>query len=438
MPRIFGQKIIVIISGAIALAGLVGYNISGVSAQGLSDYLHFPGTSIPGHNITSISGQTPSSCARACDANSRCISFDIDRSGTCYLQDADRRSAEITNSDTYDYYERRRATSGSVAGYQCFDGKTIPGRNIQTLSGQTRASCAAACDGNNRCKSFDIDAQGNCWLQDADRSDVELSNSGTYDYCERPMQAVTSVPKQVSAIGEQVAEIWNSAGCGYTDSSPLQLASLTTINRLDLWYNWASGESSTGYEILAPDGSVVHRGTLERKSCDPYQQSWCVAGDTPGVTLPRGNYRVRVPRERVCQNSASNGRGFIQAWGDSGGSSVSRPAANTASGAPARSSAPSATPRIPSPSRSSLAPSEATPAGLNGFVCVLDVSIPGRNIRSLSGQTYRSCAIACRNQAGCKSFDIDRGGTCYLQDADSDDVKPVRSTDYDFCQALSG
>lgn len=432
MLRIFGQRTIAITAGVFALAGIVSYNFSEVLAQGLPDYLHFPGKSIPGHNITSISGQTPSSCSRACDADSRCVSFDIDRSGTCYLQDANRSNAEVTNSDTYDYYERRSASSGLAGGYQCIDGKTIPGRNIQTLSGQTRERCAAACDGNDRCKSFDIDSQGTCWLQDADRSDVTLSNSDTYDYCERPTRARYGGISQAASSSEQVASIWNSGGCGYTDASPLQLSGLTRLNRLDIWYNWASGENSTRYEILAPDGSTVHRGTLERKSCDPYQQSWCVAGDNPGITLPRGNYRVRVPRERICQNGASSGRGFIQAWGDVDARSAPPPDAGTSS----RAAAP--TPQAPSNSRPLPAPREATPTGLNGFVCVLDVSIPGHNIRSLQRQTYRTCAVACRNQPGCKSFDIDRSGTCYLQDADSDDVKPVRSAQYDYCQPIAG
>jgi len=118
-----------------------------------------------------------------------------------------------------------------------------------------------------------------------------------------------------AAPQRQLANIWNPQGCAFTDRSPLSLARATRLDRIELWYNWAAREATSAYEIVSASGQVAARGTLSRDSCDPYQASWCVAADAPGITLPAGDYTIRTPRARICQNGASGGQGFIRAWG---------------------------------------------------------------------------------------------------------------------------
>ena len=135
-----------------------------------------------------------------------------------------------------------------------------------------------------------------------------------------------------AAPQRQLANIWNPQGCAFTDRSPLSLARATRLDRIELWYNWAAREATSAYEIVSASGQVAARGTLSRDSCDPYQASWCVAADAPGITLPAGDYTIRTPRARICQNGASGGQGFIRAWGGT----VAAPTQTGARGSPRR------------------------------------------------------------------------------------------------------
>lgn len=113
----------------------------------------------------------------------------------------------------------------------------------------------------------------------------------------------------------ELVSIWNTQGCGLTDRAPLHLAAPARVDRIELWYNWTAGESSSPFQILSSGGRVAAEGIVSRASCDPYQTSWCVAAATQPLTLPAGDYVVRMPRGRICQNPASANRGFIRAWG---------------------------------------------------------------------------------------------------------------------------
>ncbi len=128
-----------------------------------------------------------------------------------------------------------------------------------------------------------------------------------------------------SSSAGQVADIWNSYSCSFTDKSPLRLSSRARLDRVELWRNWPGGESSTAYQLVNSSGQTVHRGTLSRMSCDTYQNAWCVARDRPRVTLPAGRYSVRVPSGRICQNQSSSGQGFIRAWASAASGSSSAP-----------------------------------------------------------------------------------------------------------------
>lgn len=107
---------------------------------------------------------------------------------------------------------------------------------------------------------------------------------------------------------------WNTAACGFTDRAEFDVPRPIRLEQLQVWYNWAGGETSIDYAVTQ-DGRQVGSGVLRRESCDPFQTSWCVAADTPGADLAPGHYEVRVARGAICQNGGSGGRGFIKLFG---------------------------------------------------------------------------------------------------------------------------
>ena len=112
----------------------------------------------------------------------------------------------------------------------------------------------------------------------------------------------------------------NQGACGFTDTAVFQLRADSQIDRLALWYNWSAGEQSLPYTLAMP-GQTMRSGTMVRGGCDPYQGSWCLAEDHVNAQFPAGQYTIRAARARVCQNSGSGGRGFVQAYGRIGGGS---------------------------------------------------------------------------------------------------------------------
>jgi hypothetical protein len=111
-----------------------------------------------------------------------------------------------------------------------------------------------------------------------------------------------------------LADNWNTAGCGFTDTATLDVSAPTRLTRIALWYNWAAGERGVRYTISSRQGQLGGRALI-RGSCDPYQGAWCEARDTPNVDLAPGRYRFQVERGALCQNGGSGGQGFIRAWG---------------------------------------------------------------------------------------------------------------------------
>ncbi|MGA0599631.1 hypothetical protein ACO2Q3_02895 [Caulobacter sp. KR2-114] len=119
----------------------------------------------------------------------------------------------------------------------------------------------------------------------------------------------------------QLADTWNTGGCGFTDTATLDLGQSVRLSRISLWYNWQPGEREVRYTVSL-HGRQVGGGVLTRGDCDPYQGAWCEARDTPDADLQAGQYRFQLERGHLCQNGGSGGAGFIRAWGYPTGGSV--------------------------------------------------------------------------------------------------------------------
>jgi hypothetical protein len=122
---------------------------------------------------------------------------------------------------------------------------------------------------------------------------------------------MTGVPP---AIAQPIFENWNTETCGFTRTATFGIDQTTLIERIEIWYNWRSGETRTSY-TASVDGQVAFSGTLVRAECDAYQRSWCIGRDQPGKELAPGDYTIRTPRAAICQNAASDGDGFVRVFG---------------------------------------------------------------------------------------------------------------------------
>jgi len=114
---------------------------------------------------------------------------------------------------------------------------------------------------------------------------------------------------------QQVVDIWNTAGCGYTDRASFEIDRPMFLSRVQLWVDWdkVPGSDVTDYRVTF-DGQPAGGGLLRRGDCDPYQSNWCTADDAPKVKLMPGRYVVRMGHQAICQNAGSGGQGFIRAW----------------------------------------------------------------------------------------------------------------------------
>jgi hypothetical protein len=117
-----------------------------------------------------------------------------------------------------------------------------------------------------------------------------------------------------NANAQQFYNNWNTDACGFTDRAGLKLREPTRLTAVELWFHWGRDQSEVRYELYQ-DGEFIKRGRLQRASCDPYQEAWCGARASIGVTLPRGYVEIRTEHAGICQNRQSYGEGFIQAFG---------------------------------------------------------------------------------------------------------------------------
>jgi hypothetical protein len=117
-----------------------------------------------------------------------------------------------------------------------------------------------------------------------------------------------------ASASEKIFETWNPAACEVTDTAAFTIDSPVHLDRIEIWYRWAAGETSVDYTV-AFNGKAIGVGTLVRGDCDPGQEAWCVAHAEPGAKLVPGSYTIKTERARICRNAASGGHGFIRAFG---------------------------------------------------------------------------------------------------------------------------
>jgi hypothetical protein len=118
--------------------------------------------------------------------------------------------------------------------------------------------------------------------------------------------SLTATPRSLNSGGAAggestlIIDNWNPSGCSFTDKAVMNLTRPAYVESVQLWYNWAAGESSLPYTLTA-GGGVLRQGQFRRGSCDPYQSAWCEATDSIGMNLAPGSYTFTVARACVSK-----------------------------------------------------------------------------------------------------------------------------------------
>jgi len=112
-------------------------------------------------------------------------------------------------------------------------------------------------------------------------------------------------------VARVVFRNWNKASCSLTGTATFNLQNIETVNKLITWYNWRPDETSVEYRLYM-NNQIIHQNILNKGSCDSFQPSWCQGVDAVDLALQPGNYMVMVRMARVCQNTTSNGTGFLE------------------------------------------------------------------------------------------------------------------------------
>jgi hypothetical protein len=128
-----------------------------------------------------------------------------------------------------------------------------------------------------------------------------------------PLDDGTQKPAPVQRL-VKVFDNWNTGACALTNTASFRLDAPMQIANIELWYNWQRGEAALPFEISVRGRSIA-RGELTRGSCDPYQSAWCTAVASLATVADAGDYVVRVPRGRLCQNAVSRNNGFVRVRG---------------------------------------------------------------------------------------------------------------------------
>lgn len=184
---------------------------------------------------------------------------------------------------------QREGLNGSYSGTVSADGRSIQGTATWYPSGATWSGTIS--NGNS------------IVVLPPDDSDVSsIADDGKWDTPTDPSSA------------ELFTDNWNVATCDRTDTATLDIARPLHLDRFELWMKWSTSEGSAPYRVTF-EGTDIGGGILHRGECDPIQGEWCVGADTPDVDLSEGQYDITINHEAICQNTGSNGEGFIRAWG---------------------------------------------------------------------------------------------------------------------------
>ncbi|MCX8175553.1 MAG: hypothetical protein N3E51_05100 [Candidatus Micrarchaeota archaeon] len=125
--------------------------------------------------------------------------------------------------------------------------------------------------------------------------------------------------------------------CDLTDTSEFKLDTAIDASLVQVWYNWAEGESTITYS-LKKDGQPFLDGVFVRADCDPYQKNWCNGNHKVSKTFSPGSYKLVISTKKMCLQPGKTGTfriyGKIASSQPSGGSGGSASSAQLPSGIP--------------------------------------------------------------------------------------------------------
>ena len=108
----------------------------------------------------------------------------------------------------------------------------------------------------------------------------------------------------------------NPYACSYTEGAPFLLFSPAFLTKVVVWYDTSRAGDNPSFTLRDAEGNVEYEGSLRKGNCDPYQTQWCQGIWEPGLLeLKSGEHFFELSSEAICQNSYSEGKGFIKVYG---------------------------------------------------------------------------------------------------------------------------
>lgn len=203
----------------------------------------------------------------------------------------------VTSVDGHDVVLTREGLYGSYSGTVSADGRSIEGTATWYPAGATWSGTIYNGNGDVTLPPDDLDL-----------------SSVPDDEQDTPSDELQWDEPADPSSSDLLMDNWNVASCELTDTATLEITRPVHLDRFQLWMKWAPGEDTAHYRV-AKDGTSIGGGTLQRGDCDPIQGQWCVGEDAPDADLSYGRYEITLSERAVCKNAASEGLGFIRAWG---------------------------------------------------------------------------------------------------------------------------
>ena len=122
-----------------------------------------------------------------------------------------------------------------------------------------------------------------------------------------------------SAVGYEsdlpiIYDNWNPDACDTTDTSIWSLDKDTRIYEIAIWYKDWPSEGTVSY-VIEKDGMEFRKGYFMKGACHHKYTYWCDGSDTLNMVFPTGTYVMKLSGSNQCQNSGSNGNGFVKLLG---------------------------------------------------------------------------------------------------------------------------
>lgn len=152
-----------------------------------------------------------------------------------------------------------------------------------------------------------------------DKDEHGCIGSAGYTWCEAKQKCIRSFEEECTASAEPATTAGMTSdkiifetdpgyigACSLTGTAKFTLGKAMQVSLLQVWYNWAAGESVITY-TLEKDGGQFAAGSMVRADCDPYQGNWCNGNQAINKEFPAGSYELTLSNAKMCLEPGKTG-----------------------------------------------------------------------------------------------------------------------------------